>query len=389
MGSPTVYQSGRRAAPARKKGWVRYLPFFVLVVGIATTVGVARWQAADYENSRETRLTEETEDITASLLASIESYEAINTSIAEQARPADGHRTTEQEFATYADGLVLEARFPGTFGVAWADSVPSVQLEQMLADASMPIASLPDLRPDESQERSVVVTLGEPAGTMSIARGVDARAFPPISTTIDQAVDLQAARMSEPFALPLRFGPEKDDPPIVVFLARPFFKADADMSTAAARANAADGFAAVIVDMDRFLPTAGGPMQNRYAVSVEDVTGPEPIPLAATASQALSGGASRTVDTTLMGREWRIHYQEAELVVYGEQDLSRNSLVGGVVLTAFVFVIVFLISRSESRAPRAGRSRNGRTVVPGLPRLADRAGEPVGIREAVGPGARE
>lgn len=356
---------------------MQLLPWMVLAVGVAASFGVSYWQARDYEQRRETRFIEETDEITIRLRSSLAGYEELNTAIAEQARPLDGHRTTAAEFATFVDGMVLDSHFPGTFGVAWADSVPSDQLGALTADESLPVASLQDLRPVGSADNSVVVTLAEPDATMSIARGVDARSFPPIATTVDSALATSQVRASEPFALPLRFGPDKDNPPVVVFLARPVLRSDADLSSPEGRIAGTDGIATVALDMGRYIPEAGGALQDRYAMTITDEAASGDTFLARTQKTPLAGGARRTVEMDAFGRTWSIDFQEATLVVYGEQNPATSTLLGGLVVTGLVFVIVLLISRSERRArvlvDRATAELSLRATHDSLTHLANRS----------------
>lgn len=361
----------------RRDRWLTVLPAVVLVVGMLGSVAASRWEHEHTVARRHKRFRSETDLIVGSIRSSVRRYEAINDAIRETAVPSDGHRPTASEFALLTNSLVLDSRFPGAFGIAWADSVPTARLQEFLADPSIPRSDLEDLRPNPNAARAVVVTLSGPESTMAIARGVDARLFPSLAQTMDRATDAGSTQVSSRFALPLRVGPEKARAPVVVMFLRPAYRSTVVPPTVEERRRQVIGFSGVALDMGRFVPAALGVNGGRYAAAIYDGTVDAEHRFGAGPLQAAPNGQRRRDVIALFGRSWIVETSEAEVTDYGETDLSRPFLAAGLILTGLVVIVVSLLTRSERRAlqlvKRATAELSRRASEDALTGLANRA----------------
>jgi len=335
---------------ARRDRWLSFLPAVVLLAGAIVSVAAGSWLHRSAVDGRHDRFRRETDIIVRSIRSSVRRYEAINTAIRTTSLRPDGHRATASEFALLTNSLVLESRFPGAFGIAWADSVPTASLQQFLADPNVPRSDLEDLRPSATTARSTVVTLSGPESTMAIARGVDARLFKPFADAMDRATDDGATRASPKFVLPLRVGPEKTRSPVVVMLIRPAYRGTTTPATVEERRRDIIGYSSVVLDMQRFVPATMGVNGGRYALRVYDGAVDEKHLLGAGPLAAAAHGQHRHAVVRLFGRSWVLEMTEARIADFGESDLGSSFLVGGLVLTGFVLIVVSLLTRSERRA---------------------------------------
>ncbi|MFN8035005.1 MAG: EAL domain-containing protein [Acidimicrobiia bacterium] len=326
------------------------LPAVVLVLGTAGSFAVSAWEHHAVEQQRRDRFQRESGAIVSSISGALRLYEAINASIRDTVLKPDGTFGTKDDFKRLTDSLVLEARFPGTFGIAWADSVPRSKLPIYQADPTVPRSQLLDLNPSVDRDRAAVVRYAGPDVNMDIARGVDARVFPPLARALDRAMDTGTAHASERFPLPLREGPEKRRKPIVVFIVRPVYSTATAPATVAERRTSLVGYAGIVLDMQSFVPASTGVNGSRYAVAAYDTTDDAKHRLGKGPLAASTKGQHRRDVLHEFGRTWIVRIDEARVTVYPESDLGQSFLVAGLVLTAFVLLVVSLLTRSERRA---------------------------------------
>lgn len=332
--------------------WLRFLPVVVLIVGLGSAVGASRWESTAKADRRHARFVRETSLIVQSLQKELVRYEDINATIRTTALDANLKRGTTEDFGVLVDSLVLDSRFPGTFGIAWADSVPTATLATFLADQSVPRSVLEDLAPSAASQRTAVVTLAGPDSTMKIARGVDARVFPEFADALDKATDTATKQSTARFKVPLRLGPRRDQAPILVLLLRPAYTTSRPPATVAERRLNIIGFSGVALDTERFIPAVLGTNGGRYSVAVYDGAIAAKNLLGESSLAPAKGGQHRAVAIRVFGRTWTMQFREAAVTDYGEDDLSAQYLLAGLTLTGLVLAVVWVLSRAERRARR-------------------------------------
>lgn len=329
---------------------VTLAPALALLVGAGGSAFANNLQRDAAITERTERFRTDSDDLVRRIEAEIDRSWRLAETIPANATQPDGRRSTSAEFDTFTASLVLNSRFPGTFGIAWADSVPKTALGRFLADPSVPVSKLTDLAPAESADLAAVVTYAGPEANMSIARGVDARLFDEIATALDSSVATAADTVSAPLALPLRAGPDRDTPPVVVFLIHPVFSGEVPTQTMQ-RVASVKGWAAVVLDTVPFVEAAAGPLGQRYSLRITDV-GAGDAPVGDRTIEPEIGGQQRTVERQVQGRTWRFEVAEGAGIKYGDAEPSNWLLWTGLAITAGAFIIVSLLARAEQRAQR-------------------------------------
>lgn len=348
------------------------LPLLVAAAGVLATVVAHRTISDDAVDEAQTRFQLESEALVDSVMASVERYGELTTSVAETVE-LDGRRISQEEFSTYADSLILAAQYPAAFGIAWADAIPRARLAEFLADQEIPPAAFDDLNPGESRDMAVVVSYGEPDENMGIARGVEAQVFPEIEAVLNLSAAMGVPLISAPLTLPMRVGPGTEDAPTLVFMVDPVYRE----TGGAPGAPTVKGWAAVLFDMTNFARLATNSLGDRYALSIEDIGVDGTLPLASNSLEALEGGRGRAVERDVMGRRWRFIISEAQGVAYGDPQPSDVILIGGLAVTAVIFTVVALLTWSERRAQKKVRKATAelalRAATDELTGLANRA----------------
>lgn len=337
---------------ARRERRLQVLPYFILALGILCSVIASNWEHRSKSDRSDRRFLQETGEIVEAIEDALQRYEAISSSLIETALLPDGRTASPEAFRSYANSLILDSRFPGTFGIAWATSVPTASLEQYLSDPTIPRPDLEDLAPGTTGERSQIVVLAEPDSTMAIARGVNAQLFEPLASAMEAAAASGDSHMSDRLSLPLREGPERDRPPILVFIVRPAFLGGTTPESVEARRQQVAGFAGIGLDTKRFIPSVLGSNGARYAVSVHQEGLGEDGFLGASELAPSPRGKNRTVSINVYGKRWAVGLSESSKVDYGNDDLSTAYLAAGLILTALVAAVVGNLTRSERRALR-------------------------------------
>ncbi len=337
---------------SRRERSLWLLPYAVVAMGVLLTAAGSYWETSTRNERSQDRFDREASAIEQSITAELNRYEAMGASIEETVRKPDGTRGTTDDFHTLVSSLLLDSRFPGTFGIAWGDSIPTESLETFLANGMVPVPQLEDLGQGTSAGKCTIVSFAEPDSNMSIARGVNAMLFPPLEVAIGKATDSGETAASDPFKLPLREGPDRDNPPILMFLVRAVYSSDTIPATIEERRSSLVGVAGIALDARRFIPAVLGTNGSRYAVSVHDQSKSRIGLLGSGELTPLKGGRTQTSSITSFGFNWKVQITEASEVNYGEQDLSTSYLLTGLALTALVGCIVFLLTRSERRALR-------------------------------------
>jgi diguanylate cyclase (GGDEF)-like protein len=329
------------------------LPFLVAAAGIVVTIALHRISADNARDTAEERFRSDAEALVDSVVGSVEDYELLNGSTIEVIAPRGDVRVTREEFSVYSDSLLLPTRYPAAFGIGWADAVPVSELMDFLSDPTVPFARLSDLGPDASREVAGIVTYGGPASTMAIAMGVDAMKFPPIAEAFRRSWATGEPALSGPLRLPLRVGPNRDDPPTLTFLLQPVL-ADPEGLEAGSEESLRPilGWGAVLFDMTNFADLASSSLGDRYVLHIRDLDTDSGELIATNGLEALDGGRSTASEVVVFGRHWGFTVEEAEGVAYGDPVPNDSLVAFGLAATAIVFVVVMLLTWSERRARR-------------------------------------
>lgn len=338
---------------------VTLAPLVLLVVGVGVSLVANQTQRDSTVRQRSDRFDTESGQLADSVASEVDRYDRLATNLTVGVQLPNGMRTTAAQFSTYADSLVLDSRFPGTFGIAWADSVPKAGVQQFLADPSVPTAQLPEFAPGEVHDTAAIVTFAEPDSTMSIARGVDGRLFPPIAAVLDAPASSGSDAVSVPFALPLQNGPDRDTPPIVTFLMHPVY-GGVTPDDPTARMAAISAWTTVALNTQPFMEHAAGSLGTRYVMSVHDSTDPvqqdaADMVLSDNGLTKLDGGQARTITREVYGRMWSFDIAEVAGIRYGDAAPSNWLLWMGLGITAAGFLIVLILTRAEHVAQRRVR----------------------------------
>jgi len=344
---------------AKRLRLVTLAPALLLLAGVGASLVANHLQREATVHQRSDRFIAESTELADNVVGELDRYDRLATFLTAGVQLPDGTRTTTEKFSTYADTLILDSRFPGTFGVAWADSVPKARIQQFLADPSVPTAQLPELAPNEDHANAAIVTFAEPDSTMSIARGVDARLFPPIANTLDASAAAGSDTLSVPFALPLENGPDRDTPPVLTFLMHPIYPG-ARPDDPVSRSAAVTAWTTVALNTEPFIQHASASLGLRYVLSIHD----DGVDLAANGSDGrisdnhLSpspGGQSTSITREVYGRHWRFEVAEATGIRYGDAEPSNWLLWMGLGITGAGFLIVLILTRAEHLAQRRVR----------------------------------
>ena len=333
---------------------VTLAPVVLLVAGVSVSLLANQMQRDSTVRQRSERFDTETTQLADNVVGEVDRYDRLATDLTVGVQLPNGQRTTAAQFSTYADTLVLDSRFPGTFGIAWADSVPVARLQQFLADPSVPTAQLPELSPDENHATAAIVTFAEPDSTMSIARGVDGRLFPPIAAVLDASASTGSDTVSQPFALPLENGPDRDTPPILTFLMHPVY-AGVTPDDPAARLAAISAWTTVALNTQPFVEHASGSLGTRYVLSIHDGSDADHAQLSSNGLTKLDRGQARTISREVYGRIWNFDIAEAKGIRYGDAEPSNWLLWMGLGITGAGFLIVLILTRAEHVAQRRVR----------------------------------
>jgi diguanylate cyclase (GGDEF)-like protein len=182
--------SGRRPGRGRTdraSDMLRGAAIGVAVIGMVTSVVLARGWQSTVTDQRNDRLERTAASRMATITGSLAKYESA-LQAARSLWLASG-RVRRHEFSAFARSLDLTERYPGLQGIGWRSVVTHAQLGSFLARTRGDGAPGFTIRPPGPRPVYYVTEYSYPRIPSSSALGADARADPGVVATLDEARD--------------------------------------------------------------------------------------------------------------------------------------------------------------------------------------------------------
>ncbi|GHA71941.1 CHASE domain-containing protein [Cognatilysobacter bugurensis] len=341
----------------RFAGWLHggHLLAFAVFAGALLLV-LATWHTVRQREVRaaEARFVAMTGEVTDLLVQRLVEYELVARGGA--ALFASVSRPTPQQWASYVEGMDLEARFPAMLGLGFAAYVDGGRIAAFQLDRRDAGDGYFEVYPRGKRDTYAPVLFLEPRTPANMrAVGFDMHSEPTRQAALQSALETGAARLTGPVRL-LQDGTARTTG-LLLYL--PVFRSGEAPSDAAARRMLMQGWVYVPFRVRPFVTAALGNIHPEARFRVYDVTGGQAVLLFTNASAPAEGQEPAfRYERTLQqyGRDWRIQFESPPVEVAAPRlPALRNSLLLGILASMLLYGIAWSLAQTEARARTIAR----------------------------------
>lgn len=351
--SPDAPQDrGSRFADRFHGGHVLALAVFVA----ALLLVFATWHAVRERELRaaEARFIATTGEVTDLLMQRLVQYELVARGGA--ALFASVNRPTPQQWASYVEGMELEARFPAMAGLGFAAFVDDGRIANLQLDWRDAGHGRLEVFPRGQRDAYGPILYLEPRTPGNVrAMGFDMYSEASRRAAMDSALESGRARLTGPVQL-VQDGAVRTTG-LLLYL--PVYRGGEAPADAAARRMLMQGWVYVPFRVRPFVAAALGNIRPDARFRVYDATGGDAVLLFTNASAHDDGEPpAYRYERTLRvyGRDWRIEFESPPLELAAPRlPALRNSLALGVLASLLMYGIAWSLAQTEARARAIAR----------------------------------
>jgi PAS domain S-box-containing protein len=334
---------------------MRFFPRGGHLLALAVLVGslvlvFATWQSV---RQRELRAAEavfaaETAEVADLLQQRLVHYELVTRGGA--ALFASVARPTQQQWASYVEGMNIEERFPAMVGLGYAAYVDGGRIGELQTEWREAGNGLLEVYPRGAREIYGPILYLEPKIAANIqAMGYDMYSQPTRRAAMQAALESGEARLSGPVQL-VQDG-ETRSTGLLIYL--PVYRGGERPADSEARRMLMRGWVYVPFRMRPFVSASLGNIRREARFRIYDVTGGDEVLLFTNAfGQSDEPPAFRySRPMRLYGRDWRIDFDSPPLdVAVPRLQPLENSLALGILASLLMYGIAWTLARTEARA---------------------------------------
>lgn len=259
-------------------------------------------------------------------------------------------RPTQQQWASYVEGMNIEERFPAMLGLGYAAFVDGGRIGELQTEWRESGNGLLEVYPRGAREIFGPILYLEPKVAVNVqAVGYDMFSQPTRRAAMQAALDSGEARLSGPVQL-VQDGDVKTTG-LLLYL--PVYRGGERPADAEARRMLMQGWVYIPFRMRAFVSASLGNIRPEARFRIYDVTGGDEVLLFTNAfGQSDEPPAFRySRPLGLYGREWRIDFDSPPLdVAVPRLQPLENSLALGILASLLMYGIAWTLARTEARA---------------------------------------